>query len=95
MHPAISYELATARAADLRRQAQRDALARAAAHVPSGTPQPGGHQIPVSLRRVGRQRRFGMQLWTLLHAQLLLGGPAARPHRRYLHVPAARLSDRQ
>jgi hypothetical protein len=26
MHPAISYELATARIADLRRQAQRDAL---------------------------------------------------------------------
>ena len=31
MHPAISYELATARIADLRRQAQHDALAAAAA----------------------------------------------------------------
>lgn len=34
MHPAISYELATTRIADLRRQAQREALA-AAAPVPS------------------------------------------------------------
>ena len=30
MHPAISYELAEARIANLRHQAQRDALARAA-----------------------------------------------------------------
>lgn len=30
MYPLSSYELAKARAADLRRQAQRDALARAA-----------------------------------------------------------------
>jgi hypothetical protein len=30
MHPTISYYLATARAAELRSQAQRDALARAA-----------------------------------------------------------------
>jgi hypothetical protein len=30
MHPTISYHLATARAAELHRRAQRDALARAA-----------------------------------------------------------------
>ena len=29
------------------------------------------------LRRAVRQRRFGRQLWTLLHAQVLLDGPAA------------------
>jgi hypothetical protein len=33
MHPTISYRLATARAAELRSQAQRDALARAARHA--------------------------------------------------------------
>jgi hypothetical protein len=33
MHPAISCYLATARAAELRNQAQRDALARAARHA--------------------------------------------------------------
>ena len=32
MHPTISCHLATARAAELRSQAQRDALARAARH---------------------------------------------------------------
>lgn len=74
MHPTISYELATARIADLRSQAQRNALARAAAHVPSRTLQPGRNRIPVSLRRLGRQRQLGRQLWTLLHAQVLLDG---------------------
>jgi hypothetical protein len=29
------------------------------------------------LRRAGRPRRFGKQLWTLLHAQVLLDGLAA------------------
>jgi hypothetical protein len=76
MHPAISYGLATARIVDLRRGAQRDALARAATHEPSSAPQPGRNRIPVSLRRVGRRRRFGVQLWTLLHAQALFHGPA-------------------
>lgn len=33
MDPTISYYLATARAAELRSQAQRDALARAARHA--------------------------------------------------------------
>ena len=40
MHPAISCELATAQIADLRRQAQRDALARATTRAPSSAPQP-------------------------------------------------------
>jgi len=38
MHPLIGYEVATARIADLRRQAHHDALARAAANVPSRAP---------------------------------------------------------
>ena len=77
MHPSISYQLATARIADLRRQAQRDALARATTRVPPSAPQPDRSRLPVSLRRTVRQRRFGKQLRTLLHAQVLLDGPAA------------------
>jgi hypothetical protein len=65
MHPAISYELATARIADLRRQAQRDALTCAATPVPSSAPQPGRNRTPVGLRGAGRPRHFGQQLWTL------------------------------
>ena len=58
MHPAISYELAKARITDLRHQAQRDALARAAAHSPSSAPQPDRNRIPVSLRSwFGNRRR--------------------------------------
>ena len=49
MHPAISYELAQARIADLRRQAQREALARAAPHVPPSARRPNRKRIPVSL----------------------------------------------
>ena len=77
MRPDISYELATARIADLHRQTQRDALARAATRVPSSAPQHDRNRTLVSLRRAGRPRRFGQQLWTLLHAQALLDGPAA------------------
>lgn len=95
MHPLISREAATARIADLRGQAQRDARARAAAHMPSSAPRPRRSRIRVSPRRVGRQRRFGQQLWTLLHARALLDGPATLPHQRRLHAQAAGLSDRQ
>jgi hypothetical protein len=95
MHPLISREVATARIAGLRRQAQRNARARAAAHVPSSAPRPRKSRIRVSLRRIGRQRRFGQQLWTLLHAQALLDGPATLPHQRHLPAHAAGLSDRQ
>jgi hypothetical protein len=76
MHPSISHELAMARIADLHRQAQHDPRARAATREPSKAPQPGRHRIAVSLRRAVRQRRFGLQLWSLLHAQVLLDGPA-------------------
>lgn len=77
MHPVISYDLATARIADLRRQARRDVLARAAAGVPSRAQRPDGNRILVSPRRPAWQRRFGKQLWTLLRAQILLGDAAA------------------
>jgi len=77
MHPATSYELATARIADLRRQAQRGALADAAAAAPSSASQPAWNRIPAGLRRAGHPRRFGQQLWMLLRAPVLLDGPAA------------------
>jgi hypothetical protein len=48
-HTAISYELSRARSADRRRQAQHDALARAAAHPRSRTPRPNRKWLPVSL----------------------------------------------
>lgn len=58
MHPSIGYELATARIADLRRQARRDALAQAAADVPSIAPQPDRNRNLASLRlRPGHRRR--------------------------------------
>jgi hypothetical protein len=58
MHPAISYELAKARIADLRHQAQRDALARAATRLSWSAPRSHRNQIPVSLRGwPGRRRR--------------------------------------
>jgi hypothetical protein len=95
MHPTISYELATARNADLRSQAQRAARARAAAHVSSSGPPPGRNPIPASPRRTGRPRQFRTRLWALLHAQVLLDGPAARPQQRQLHAQAARLGDGQ
>jgi hypothetical protein len=92
MHPAISSDLATARIADLRRQAQRDALARATPRVPSSAPQPEENRTPVSLRRAARQRRFGQRLWTLLHAQVLLDGPAAAGSTSYRRFAARRKS---
>jgi hypothetical protein len=79
MHPVISHELATTQSADLRYPARREALTRAAASGPPSTPQPGRNRILASLRRVGRQRRFGTQLWTLLHAPALLDGKEPRP----------------
>ncbi len=57
-HPTISYELSQARIADWRRQAQRDGLARAAAHPQSRTPGPDRKWRPVSLYfRAGNRRR--------------------------------------
>ena len=70
MHPAISYELAQARIADLRRQAQRESLARAVAHVPSSAPQPGRKRIPVSLRLwPGRRRREWQATTPVTHSR--------------------------
>jgi hypothetical protein len=48
MHPTITYELAQARIADLRREAQRHELARAAAHAPSSA-QPNRKRRRLSL----------------------------------------------
>jgi hypothetical protein len=60
MHPAISCELAKARIADLRRQAQRNELGRAVTHLSRSAPQSSGNQLPVSLRSwPDRRRRAG------------------------------------
>ena len=61
MHPVITYELAKARIADLRHQAQRGALARVVTRLPWSAPQSHRNQIPsASERRGGRiQRQLG------------------------------------
>jgi hypothetical protein len=46
MYPASSYELAKTRVADLHRQAQRDALARAARRARRARPHQSGHPPP-------------------------------------------------
>ncbi len=61
MHPAISYELATARIADLRHQVQRDALARAVTHLSWSAPQSRRNQIPDRLRGLPGHRRRACQ----------------------------------
>ncbi len=58
MHPAISYELAKARIADLRHQAQRDALARAVTRLSWSAPRSHRNQIPVSPRGWPSNRRW-------------------------------------
>jgi hypothetical protein len=82
MHSGTSYQLATTRIADMPSRAGHDALARAIAPVPPSIPQPGRNRLAARLRRIGRQRRFGERLWTLLHAQALLDGSAAHRHQR-------------
>jgi hypothetical protein len=77
MHPAIGYEPATAAIPDLRRQARHNALARAGTPVPSSGPEPDRDRSAAGMHRTGWPRRFGTRLWTLLHAQVLLDGPAA------------------
>jgi hypothetical protein len=51
MHPLISYELAKARVSDLHRQAQHDALARAARRARRTRTRRPGHP-PVAVRRL-------------------------------------------
>ena len=48
MYPITSYELAKAQTADLHRQAQRDALARAARRARHARPDRPGHTAPAS-----------------------------------------------
>ena len=61
MHPAISYDLAKARIADLHHQAQRDALARAVTRLSWSAPRSHRNQIPVSLRGWPGHRRRACQ----------------------------------
>ena len=61
-HPAISYELSQARIADRHRQAQREALARAAAHPRSRAPRPNRKWLPVSLYFWAGNRRRARQV---------------------------------
>jgi hypothetical protein len=49
MHTAISREIANARIADWRRQAKREALARAVAPAPKNPPRATRKRIPVGL----------------------------------------------
>jgi hypothetical protein len=57
-HPVISYELSRARTADQRRQAQREGLARAAAHREPPAPRPSRKSRPAGryLWAVNRRR---------------------------------------
>lgn len=71
MQPSISSDQNQAWVADLRRQAQQEGLSSAAAYPPPGRPEPHSRRLQASLDRISRQ------LWTLLHAQALLAGPAA------------------
>ena len=61
-HPAISYELSQARITDRRRQAQREELARAAAHPQSRAPRPNRKWLPVSLYFWAGNRRRARQV---------------------------------
>jgi len=55
MHPTISYQLAHARIADLRRHAQRGTLARAARRARPGRRGHTGPRVPALGRRVRRK----------------------------------------
>ena len=58
MHPTTTQALGQARLADLHRQAQRDALARAARQARRGRrQQSGGHGSGILAARTGRARR--------------------------------------
>ena len=81
MHPTISSYLAAARAAELRSQAQRDALARAARHARThklerAVPRlaAAGRRLLTSLRPRGRGRIGDAGGWS--GAQVLVPPPA-------------------
>ena len=57
MHPTISYELAQSRIADLHRQARRQVLASAAAHLPSTAPPANKKRVPGGRRLRAAHRR--------------------------------------
>ena len=83
MHPTIIYHLATARAAELRSQAQRDALARAARHprthkLEHAAPRlaAAGRRLLTSLRPRGRWRGGDAGGWS--GAQVLVPPSAER-----------------
>jgi hypothetical protein len=61
-HPAISYELSQARTGDLRRQAQREVLARAVVHPQSRTPRPNRKWLPISPYFWAGNRRRARQI---------------------------------
>jgi hypothetical protein len=77
MHPTISCYLATARAAELRSQAQQDALARAARHARTHKLEhatarlaAAGRRLVTSVRLRGRRRSGDARGWS--GAQLLV-----------------------
>jgi hypothetical protein len=81
MHPSISSQLATARAAELHRQAQRGALARAARHART-------HKLEHAAPRLAAARR---RLLTFLRLAAPDQPPASPPRQRptTVRVPSA------
>ena len=81
MHPTISHYLATARAAELRSQAQRDALARAARHARK-------HKLEHAASRLAAA---GRRLLTSLRPAAPDRPPASSPRQRptTVRVPPA------
>jgi hypothetical protein len=81
MHPTISYYLATARAAELRRQAQQDALARAARQART-------HKLEQAAPRLAAA---GRRLLTSRHPAAPDQPPASPPRQRptTVRVPPA------
>ena len=70
MHPTISYYLATARAAELRSQAQKDALARAARHARTHKLEHAAPRLAAAGRRLLTSLRAPRHLTSLPHRRL-------------------------
>jgi hypothetical protein len=60
MHPTIRYEMGQARIADLHRQAQRDALARAARRPGRVSGHPSGRRLPALRALLARRVLTGL-----------------------------------